>query len=62
LITQAEWLERLRVSLPCMLKYERMGLLPRARLVCGKTVYIEAECDEAILTAPFRKLRDDADD
>jgi predicted site-specific integrase-resolvase len=60
-ITQKEWLGRLQVSLPTLLEYERRGLLPQARTICGRTMYIESECDEAILSAPVRPLRDDDD-
>jgi hypothetical protein len=57
-ITQKQWLERLQCSLPCLLKYERCDpRMPKGRDVCGRTMYVEQECDEYILNAPIRPLR-----
>jgi hypothetical protein len=60
-ITQRQLLERFQISLPTALKYERLGLLPRARTVAGRTVYLEHEVDECLLNAPVRRLRGDGD-
>ena len=59
-LTQKQVLKRLKTTVPTLNKYERLGLIPRARDVCGKTVYIEHEIDQAITSAPFRKLKGDA--
>ena len=60
-LTQEQVLDRFQVSRPCYLEYERRREVPRARTICGKTVYIEHEVEECILTSPFRKLKGDAE-
>jgi hypothetical protein len=57
LLTQREVLARFQVSLPTYLKYERLSLVPRGRVICGRTMYLESEVEECMLNAPFRKLR-----
>ena len=60
-ITLEEAAKRLQVSKPTVLKYERLGQLPRAREICGCTRFIEHEFDAAVTSAPIRKLRGDAE-
>jgi excisionase family DNA binding protein len=57
MITLDEAAERLGVSKPTILKYERLGKLPRAREICGCTRFIEHEFEAAVTSSPFRKLR-----
>jgi predicted DNA-binding transcriptional regulator AlpA len=59
-ITLEEAAERLKVSKPTILKYERLGQLPRAREICGCTRFIEHEFDAAVTSSPIRKLKGDA--
>jgi excisionase family DNA binding protein len=58
-ITLDEAAERLKVSKPTILKYERLGKLPRAREICGCTRFIEHEFEAAVTSSPIRKLRGD---
>jgi len=61
-ITQEQACDRLKITVPTLLKYEgKEGGIPRARTICGKTVYIEHEFEECIKNAPFRKLKGDAE-
>jgi len=60
-ITLDEAAERLKVSKPTVLKYERLGKLPRAREICGCTRFIEHEFEAAVTASPIRKLRGDAE-
>ena len=61
-LTQKQVLDRFGgISRPCLLAYEKQGKAPRARTLCGRTIYIEHEIEECILTAPIRKLRGDAE-
>jgi excisionase family DNA binding protein len=60
-ITLEEAAKRLKVSKPTVLKYERLGQLPRAREICGCTRFIEHEFEQAITSSPIRRLRWDAE-
>ena len=59
-LTQKQVLDRFNITVPTLNKYERKGLVPRARKFCGKTVYLEHEIDNCAVSAPIRKLKGDA--
>lgn len=60
-ITLDEAAARLKVSKPTVLKYERLGKLPRAREICGCTRFIEHEFEAAVTSSPIRKLKGDTE-
>lgn len=60
-LTQKQVLDRLKITVPTLNKYERLGLIPPARKFCGKTVYVEHEIDECVKNSPIRKLKGDAE-
>ena len=57
LITKREVIQRVRMSFPTIWKLMRQGRFPAARVIGGKTFWIETEIDVYIDTLPFRRYK-----
>jgi predicted DNA-binding transcriptional regulator AlpA len=59
-ISKGEVLARVGVSFPTVWLWMREGKFPRSRAVGGKSVWLEHEIEQWILSRPVRRLKGDA--
>jgi predicted DNA-binding transcriptional regulator AlpA len=60
LIFKRELLERVGLSFPTIWKMMQQGRFPRARVIGGKSVWIESEVDDFLAALPLRQYKGDA--
>lgn len=61
LIGKPEVLDRVGVTFATIWKWQREGTFPRGREVGGKTLWVEDEINEWVLSRPIRRLKGDGD-
>jgi prophage regulatory protein len=61
LISKAEVLDRVGVTYVTIWKWMRTGAFPRARILGGKSCWVESEIDDWIEALPIRRLKGDTD-
>lgn len=59
LLSKAQVLARVPVTFPTLWAWQRQGRFPRARVVGGKSCWIESEVDAWIAALPVRPLKGD---
>jgi predicted DNA-binding transcriptional regulator AlpA len=59
LIFKRELLQRIGLSFPTIWKMMKQGRFPRARIIGGKSAWIESEVDDFIAALPLRQYKDD---
>jgi predicted DNA-binding transcriptional regulator AlpA len=58
LIFKKELQRRIGLTFPTVWRLMRAGLFPRARVIGGKTAWIEAEIDAFIAALPLRRYKE----
>src|SRR5665811_764206 len=59
-IGKPEMLDRVAASYPTVWQWMREGKFPRSRELGGRSVWLEAEIEQWIVTRPIRPLKGDA--
>jgi predicted DNA-binding transcriptional regulator AlpA len=59
LISKSELLKRVPLSFPTIWKMMQQGRFPRARVIGGKSVWIESEVDDLLAALPLRQYKHD---
>jgi predicted DNA-binding transcriptional regulator AlpA len=59
LISKSELLKRVPLSFPTIWKMMQQGGFPRARVIGGKSVWIESEVDDFLAALPLRQYKGD---
>ncbi len=59
LIFKPEVLHRVGLSFPTIWKLMQLGRFPRARIIGGKSAWIESEIGDFIATLPLRRYKND---
>ncbi len=59
LIFKPEVLHRVGLSFPTIWKLMQLGRFPRARIIGGKSAWIESEVSDFIATLPLRRYKND---
>jgi predicted DNA-binding transcriptional regulator AlpA len=59
LISKPEVLDRVGVTFPTLWAWMRAGNFPRARILGGRTCWLESEIDAWIENRPIRRLKGD---
>jgi predicted DNA-binding transcriptional regulator AlpA len=59
LIFKPEVLHRVGLSFPTIWKLMQLGSFPRARIIGGKSAWIESEISDFIATLPLRRYKND---
>jgi prophage regulatory protein len=59
LISKKELLRRVGLSFPTVWKMMKAGQFPRARVIGGKTAWIESEVDDFLAALPLRHYKGD---
>ena len=57
LIFKKELLRRVGLSFPTVWKLMREGRFPRARIIGGKSAWLESEIDEFVASLPLRPYK-----
>jgi predicted DNA-binding transcriptional regulator AlpA len=60
LLSKRQVLDRVCVTFPTLWKWMRAGTFPRARVIGGKSVWLEHEVNAWIAGLPVRRLKGDA--
>jgi prophage regulatory protein len=59
LISKSDLLKRVPLSFPTIWKMMQQGRFPRARVIGGKSVWIESEVNDFLAALPLRQYKDD---
>jgi predicted DNA-binding transcriptional regulator AlpA len=59
LISKSGLLKRVPLSFPTIWKMMQQGRFPRARVIGGKSVWIESEVNDFLAALPLRQYKDD---
>jgi prophage regulatory protein len=59
LISKSELLKRVPLSFPSVWKMMQQNRFPRARVIGGKSVWVESEVDDFLAALPLRHYKND---